>query len=330
MTQCLSRGLYNRAPVTAKGWDKHTQAPSGWPECLVSFLTQAPIVAITPANSRPRIGSTGATSWAANKQVIPFVSSAAVATKFKFFNEQKSLTGAESRKSDRSDMSKTKEVHLPSPPKHRFRNERGGGLLHADHGSCQQQGAGCLVIAGLDLPLEDLCRRFLWLVWLPQLPLWFLQHGPETAAREQGSIGRLFKLRPASMQAREPHDWPAVELARGGSSQFGDFACRGSACVPVSPDEAVGDTDTCAGQPPLLTSSLFPSHDLTCITAQGTAPSFFRHSFHPPAAGKPLFGVDFTHLVDFRPVLSLLDAIPRGTRETPCSKSIALEETALG
>jgi len=51
-----------------------------------------------------------------------------------------------------------------------------------------RQGVGYLVWTP---PLEDLCRQvsLVFFGWV-----WFLQHGPESAAREQGSIGRLFKL----------------------------------------------------------------------------------------------------------------------------------------
>jgi len=91
----------------AKGWEKLPGTISLWSECLASFLTQAPIVATTPANSAPNWVN-GASCWAA-RQVISFVSLAASCDRIQvLINKETKITGAESRKSDRSDMSKTK------------------------------------------------------------------------------------------------------------------------------------------------------------------------------------------------------------------------------
>jgi hypothetical protein len=75
----------------------------------------------------------------------------------------------------------------------------------------------------------------------------------------------------------------------------------------------------------------FPSHDHRIgVAASGTAS--FVLSVTPsslPIVGTTL-GVDFTLLVDFRPVL-LIDAIPRGTRATirTADRYLALDEQPL-
>lgn len=59
-----------------------------------------------------------------------------------------------------------------------------------------------------------------------------------SAARRQGSDSAAAKLRPARMSAVGRHDWPAVELAGGASSQSSDFAWWCAA----PPDEAVDES----------------------------------------------------------------------------------------
>jgi hypothetical protein len=118
-------------------------------------------------------------------------------------------------------------------------------------------------------------------------------------------------------------------IERGGSSQFSDFACWASACVLLSPDEAVGGT--CAGRRRCLPASphllFFPISPASA--ALGIASVILSVTPCPPPArgNQPWYRL---HSFSRFPSRPLIDAIPRGTRDIRYANPIALEKQPLG